>query len=192
MPGILGKKIGMARMHQTDGKVVPVTIISCVPNKVAQVKTSEKDGYNALVLGCQDRKHPTKTKKFYAMKEFSYEGTEKNKGDEITLAELPEGTMVAVSGVTRGKGFQGVMKRHNFHGMCASHGAHKVHRAGGSIGAGSLPGRVWKNKKMAGHMGSERQTLKNRLVVKVDTDKNLLAVKGPVPGSRGTFIELVW
>lgn len=181
----------MARLHQDDGRVIPVTVIECSPNTVTQIKTTENDGYPALVLGFDERKRPTKTKKFYFSREVTPFTEEKQKGDKVTVEILEEGQTVDVTGITKGKGFQGVMRRWGFGGAPASHG-HKFHRSTGSVGACAQPGRVVPGKKMAGHMGTDQQTLKARPVIKVDANKNLVAVKGAVPGQRGTYIKLSW
>ncbi len=181
----------MARIHQDDGRVIPVTVIDCTPNTVVQVKDTDKEGYPALVLGFDERKKPTKNKKFYFIREITPFAEEKKIGDKITVDVLEEGTEVDVTGITKGKGFQGVMRRWGFHGAPASHG-HIRHRSTGSVGACAAPARVTKGKKMAGHMGTDQQTLKNRPVMKVDSAKNLVAVKGSVPGQCGTYIKLSW
>lgn len=190
MPGILGKKVGMSRYHSEDGKVIPVTVIACEPNTVAQVKVADKDGHDALVLGMGERKN-AKCKKHYCMKEFDFGETDKKRGDKVDLSEVEEGTMITVSGVTRGRGFSGVMKRWGFGGQPATHG-HPSNRKPGSIGGCAQPGRVLPGKKMAGRFGTDRQTLKNKLVVKVDADNNMIAIKGPVPGAKGSILELKW
>jgi len=188
MSGILGKKLGMTRVFQDDGCVIPITLVECEPNEVVQVKTVEKDGYPAVVLGFAARKKPSKTKKFYHTKEFKItEGDTFNKGDKVTLDLFKEIGEVEVTGISKGKGFQGVMKRHNFHGGPGSHGSLQ-HREGGSIGARAKPGRVEKGKKMAGHMGLGSITRRNIKVSYLDPEKNLIGLKGPVPGPIGSLV----
>jgi len=191
MTGIIGKKIGMTRLIEDDGKIIPVTVVECQPNEIAQVKTKEKDGYSAIVLGYSKLQKPSKTKKFQRTREVKItqedEATLK-KGDQITLDILKEITDVEVISVSKGKGFQGTVKRHNFTRGPMSHGSH-FHREPGSIGARAKPGRVCKGKRMAGRMGSDNMTIKTK-VVKTDTSKNLLCLKGPVPGSNGSLITI--
>ena len=181
----------MARIHQDDGRVIPVTVIDCTPNTVVQVKTQEKEGYPALVLGFDEHKKPTKNKKFYFIREITPFAEEKKIGDKINADVLKEGQEVDVTGVTKGKGMQGVMRRWGFHGAPASHG-HIRHRSTVSVGAGANPARIWPGKKMPGVMGTDQQTIKARPIIKVDSTKNLIAVKGSVPGQCGTYIKLSW
>lgn len=188
MAGILGKKLGMTRVFQDDGCVIPMTVVECEPNIVVQVKTPEKDGYPAVVLGFDALSKPTKTKKFNHLKEFTItEGETFNKGDKITVESLKDTELVTVTGVTKGKGFQGVMRRHNFQGAPASHGA-VDHREPGSIGARAKPGRVEKGKKLPGHMGTMTLTKRDIKVVYLDKEKNLVGLKGPIPGPIGTLV----
>jgi len=188
MSGIIGKKIGMTRLIQDDGRVIPITVIHCEPNEVTQIKTVEKDGYPAIVLGFSKLKKPTKTKKFAHLKEFRISADETfNKGDAITCESLKDVELVTVMGVSKGKGFQGVIKRHNFACGPMSHGSHH-HREPGSIGARAKPGRVEKGKKLPGHMGTGQITLNKVKVAYLDTEKNLVGLKGAVPGSKGGLI----
>lgn len=188
MSGIIGKKIGMTRLIQDDGRVIPITVIHCEPNEVAQVKTAEKDGYPAIVLGFSKLKKPTKTKKFAHLKEFRITAEETyNKGDMVTCESLKDVKEVTVMGVSKGKGFQGVIKRHNFSRGPMSHGSHH-HREPGSIGARAKPGRVEKGKKLPGHMGTGQITLNKVKVAYLDAEKNLVGLKGAVPGARGGVI----
>lgn len=188
MSGILGKKIGMTRVIQDDGCVIPITVVKCDPNIVIQIKTTEKDGYPAVVLGFSQAKKPTKNKKFYHIKEFKVkEEKEYKKGDKITLEILKDREKVTVIGVSKGKGFQGVIKRHHFSRGPETHGSHQ-HRESGSIGARAKPGRVHKGKKMAGRMGGETVTLKNVPIVHLDITKNVVGLKGPIPGSIGSLV----
>lgn len=192
MPGLLGRKLGMTRIFQDDGSVIPVTLISCPPSTVTQVKTVVTDGYPAIVLGFDALKKPRKTKKYRALREFRVEKPEEYKqGDQITVEKLKEVKDVLVSGISKGKGFAGFMKRHHFAGGPGSHGSH-AKREPGSIGARSKPGRIHKGKKMAGHMGFERVTLKHVPLMDVNPEKNLLAVKGQVPGPKGGLIEIIY
>lgn len=190
MPGILGKKVGMTRTFQDDGRVIPVTVLSCPPSQVVGIKTSEKDGYPAIVLGFEALKKPRKSKKFRHLKEFRVEDVSKFKaGDSVTVEQFKDVKEVTVTGTSKGKGFAGFIKRHHFSSGPGSHGSH-FKREPGSIGARSKPGRVIKGKKMAGHMGFETVTMNHIPLIEVDTEKNLLVVKGPVPGPRGAVITV--
>ena len=191
MQGILGRKLGMTRIFQDDGRVIPVTLVHCPPSTVAQVKTVDHDGYPAIVLGFEALKKPKKTKKFRFMREFKVVKPEDYKvGDSVTVAALKETKQVAVSAVSKGKGFAGFIKRHHFSSGPGSHGSHS-HREPGSIGARAKPGRVIKGKRMAGHMGYQRVTVKNIPVITVDAEKNLLVIKGQVPGPKGGLVEVM-
>jgi len=190
MSGILGKKLGMTRLLQDDGRVIPITVVQCEPNEVAQVKTVEKDGYPAIVLGFSKLKKPTKTKKFYHLREFKIAETEAanyKKGDAVTLESLKDVQIVKVTSVGKGKGFQGVVKKFHFRGGRASHGSH-AHREPGSIGCRAKPGRVEKGKKLPGRMGGNQLTLRNIPVVLLQPEKNIICLKGPVPGPNGTLV----
>lgn len=188
MPGILGKKLGMTRMFQDDGRVIPVTVLSCTPSTVTQVKTSEKDGYPAIVLGFEALKKPRKTKKYRFLREFKVEKPEEYKiGDAVTVDAFKEVKMVTISGTSKGKGFAGFMKRHHFHGGPGGHGSH-FKREPGSVGARAKPGRIIKGKRMAGHMGMDRVTLRDVPLMEIDSERNYLVVKGQVPGPRGGLI----
>ncbi|MFA6024177.1 MAG: 50S ribosomal protein L3 [Candidatus Gracilibacteria bacterium] len=187
MSGILGKKIGMTRLIQDDGRVIPLTVIECQPNTVVQVKTVEKDGYPAVVLGFDALKKPTKNRKFKTVREFRIEETDPLKiGDEVNLEGFEIGAMTKVTGTSKGKGFQGVVKRHHFRGGRRTHGSH-FKREPGSIGARARPGKVHKGKRMAGHMGSDRITEMKEIVF-VDIAKNLIGLKGQVAGSNGSLV----
>lgn len=191
MPGIVGKKIGMTRVIQEDGAVVPVTVISVPDATVTSVKTVDKDGYDAVVLGCEALKKPTKTKKFRILKEFSFdESPEQDSTVDISI--LSEVAEVSVTAKTKGRGFSGAIKRHNFRRQPASHGhagkAKKGKRRTGSVGACAKPGRIKKGKKMPGHYGFETQTRHKVPVVKVDTANKLLAIKGAIPGPKGNTV----
>jgi large subunit ribosomal protein L3 len=190
MPGILGKKIGMTRIFQDDGRVIPITVVECEPNEVTQVKTVEKDGYPAIVLGFSKLKKAKKTKKFYHVREFKIETEEEfKKGDKVSLENLKEVEELKVTGISKGKGFQGVIKRYNFSRGPETHGSHH-HRKPGSIGACAKPGRVHKGKKLPGHMGTDRVTLRSVKVAYLDTEKNLIGLKGPIPGPNGSLVIL--
>lgn len=198
--GLIGRKAGMTRIFQDDGVSVPVTVIAVEPNKVTQVKTQEKDGYRALQVTTGSRKASRVTKQMaghYAragveagrgLWEFRLsddEGTEVEVGAEMKVDMFEVGQSVDVTGTSIGKGFAGVIKRYNFAMQDATHGNSISHRAPGSIGQCQTPGRVFKGKKMAGHMGSVRRSMQNLEIVRVDTERNLLLVKGAVPGSKG-------
>ena len=200
MAGIIGKKIGMTSVYSAEGKNLPCTLIEASPCVVTQIKTEEKDGYNAVQLGYGERKdkHTTNALKGHFKKagvspkrklvEFS--GFEdKNLGDSVTVEIFEEGEFVDVVGTSKGKGFQGVVKRHGFHGVGdATHGQHNRLRAPGSIGAASYPARVFKGMKMGGRTGSDRVKQGNLQVLKVLADKNILVVKGSVPGAKGSYV----
>jgi len=198
--GILGRKLGMTQVFTADGKMVPVTIVEAGPCRVVQVKTLEKDGYEAVKIGFQEVKKEKKVNKpmagvfkksgskpYRVLKEFPM--GDLKVGDFITVEIFAKGDNVSVTGVSKGKGFQGVIKRHHFAGGPASHGS-MFYRAPGSIGASSFPSRVWKNQGLPGHMGSERVTVKNLTIVDVKPDQNILIIKGAVPGTSGTCVEI--
>lgn len=206
MPFLLGKKIGMTQVYDESGNLLPVTVIQAGPCTVMQIKTVQTDGYNALQLGYDDlkaskrkkpqihhaRKADTQPKKFVReMRLPSDTGTEYKVGDNITVSDFSEVKFVDVIGTTKGKGFAGVMKRHGFRGFPASHGTERKHRAAGSIasfaGDAGHGGNLKKGKKMAGHMGHDRVTSKNHKVVAVEQEKDLLVIKGNVPGPAGGF-----
>ncbi len=201
MSGIIGKKIGMTSIYDVNGKNIPCTVIEAGPCVITQVKTPETDGYNALQLGFEDQKesrinkpsmgHFKKAgalpkKKLVEFRDF--EG-EHNLGDSITVDIFVEGEFVDVAGTSKGKGFQGVVKRHNFRGVGdATHGQHNRMRAPGSIGAASYPARVFKGMRMAGQMGNKRVKTTNLEVMKVFPAKNLLVVKGAIPGPKNSYV----
>ena len=201
--GIVGRKAGMTRIFNDDGVSVPVTVISVDPNRVTQVKSVENDGYRALQVTTGERKASRVTKAMaglYAkagteagrgLWEFRLgddEGAEIEVGGEIKVDIFEAGQNVDVIGTTIGKGFAGVIKRYNFHMQDATHGNSISHRAPGSIGQCQTPGRVFKGKKMSGHMGNARRTAQNLEVVRVDAERSLLMVKGAVPGSKGSDV----
>lgn len=199
MVSILGKKLGMTQVYAEDGRAYPVTVIEAGPCCVVQVKTIENDGYEAVKVGFLEAKEKRVNKpqagvfkkagvKLYRIaKELSIGGLKV--GEFVTVEKFARGDKVDVSGISKGKGFQGVMKRHNFSGGPGSHGS-MFNRAPGSIGASSYPSRVWKNQKMPGHMGSERVTVKNLEIVDVKVEQNLMLIRGAVPGGVGTLIEI--
>jgi large subunit ribosomal protein L3 len=195
MSGIIGKKLGMTQIFDEAGAVVPVTVIEAGPCPVVQVRSAAKDGHTAVQLGFgrQKDKRASKAEKGHALKagldaapavlkEFRFDADAPEVGATFTVDGFEKGGRVKVTGVTKGRGFAGVMKRHGFAGGRASHGATRIHRAPGSIGAGTNPSRVIKGKRMPGHMGDEQQTVRNLLVAKVDAERNLLYVRGAVPG----------
>jgi len=189
MKGILGKKLGMTRVIQDDGRVIPITVVECEPNVITQIKTAEKDGYPAIVLGFMQLPHPKKTKKFRFLREFrTNQGEEYKKGDMVTVEIFNEGEKVVITGKSKGKGFQGVVKRYKMAGGPGSHGSH-FKREPGSVGARAKPGRIHRGKHMAGHMGSETVTSRTS-VIYLDKSKNLLGLKGPLPGSINSFVTI--
>lgn len=187
MTGILGKKLGMTRVIQDDGSVIPITVVQCEPNTVTQIKTTEKDGYPAVVLGFAELKKPTKTRKFSHLKEFKVENTELKKGDKVTVESFEEGELVKVTGVSKGKGFQGVIKRYNFGRGPMSHGSHH-HREPGSVGGCAKPGKIQRGKKLPGRMGTDTVTLRGMKIALIDKKNNLLGIKGPLPGANKSLI----
>ncbi|WP_237060417.1 50S ribosomal protein L3 [Microbulbifer sediminum] len=197
--GIVGRKSGMTRIFTEDGASIPVTVIEVAPNRVTQVKTVDADGYAAVQVTVGNRKasrvskpqagHFAKanTEAGSRLFELRTDGSDETFeiGSEITVSGFEAGQMIDVTGTSKGKGFQGGVKRWNFRTQDATHGNSLSHRAPGSIGQCQTPGRVWKGKKMAGHMGAERVTVQNLEVVRVDAERNLLLVKGAVPGAPG-------
>ena len=184
MKGILGRKVGMTSVFTKDGKLIPVTVVEVLPNKVMQVKTTEKDGYNAIQLGAIDKKANTTPKRF--LKEIrDYEGSY-NIGDEITADLFTVGEIVDVTGTTKGKGFAGVIKRHNQSRGPMGHGSH-YHRRPGSLGT-MLPKRVLKGKKLAGHMGVETVTIQNLEIIETNTNENYILISGNVPGAKNSIV----
>ena len=193
MKFILGKKIGMSQSFGEKGKAVPVTWIEAGPCFVLQVKDVKKDGYEAIQVGFEKKKKnikkTEKEKEYRYLKEFQ-EDVEKCKvGDEINVSVLKEGDKVKISGISKAKGFQGVVKRWGFHGSPKTHGTKHTLRKPGSIGSTDAA-RVFKGRKMAGRMGGGRITVKNLEIIKIDKEKNLIAVCGAVPGRRGTLLEI--
>jgi large subunit ribosomal protein L3 len=198
--GILGKKIGMSQLFQEDGRFVPITVLQAGPCYVLQVKTQEKDGYSAVQLGFEDRREKntpkpdivraqkaSTTPKRFIREVLCTDTPPLQPGQSLGAEVFADAKRVDITGVSKGKGFQGPMKRWGFAGGPDTHGSTR-HRAPGSIGSNTDPARVWKGKRMAGHMGMERVTVQNLKVVKVDTQRNLLMVKGAVPGVEGSYV----
>ena len=196
--GIVGIKQGMTRIFTEDGQSVPVTVIQAGPNRITQIKTSDSDGYHAVQVTYGETKlskvtnpaagHFKKANVDAGRKLIEFvtsADTDLEIGGSLTLESFVEGQLVDVTGQSKGKGFQGVIKRHNFSMQDATHGNSLSHRAPGSIGQCQTPGRVWKGKKMAGHMGAERVTTQSLQIVRVDQENNVLLVKGAVPGPAG-------
>ena len=199
--GIIGKKIGMTQIFDETGRVIPVTIVAAGPCVVAQKKTAEKDGYDAVQLGYADvkEKHLTKPEKGHFdkagvapkkyLKEFRLDDCSAlNVGDFVSVDTFAAGDMVDVTGTSKGHGFTGSIKRWNHHTLMATHGVGPIHREVGSMGANSSPSRVFKNKKMAGQYGNEQVTVLNLKVVKIDSEKNILAIKGAIPGAKNGIV----
>jgi len=203
MFGLIGKKIAMTQIFDQQGKVVPVTVLQIGPCTVVQKKTVESDGYNAVQLGFQEipERKVTKpvlghfknhnSKAFRFLKEFRIEEiSDFTEGQVISIDAFQENEIVNVIGTSKGRGYAGVMKRHNFRGFEQSHGVHESFRGGGSIGQCAQPSRVLKGVRMAGHMGVDRITVKNLKIVKIDLERNLMMVKGAVPGHRNSIVFL--
>src|ERR1700741_1694961 len=203
MSGIIGKKIGMTSFFGANGKYIPCTVIEAGPCVVTQVKTNEKDGYEALQLSFDEKKekHTSNAMKAHFAKakttpkrklvEFRHFEESKNLGDVITVEAFAEGDFVDVVGTSKGKGFQGVVKRHGFSGVGhanKSHGQHDRERAPGSLGASSDPSRVLKGVRMAGRMGGNRKKIQNLEIVKIMPEKNVILIKGSVPGAKGSYV----
>ncbi len=203
MSGLIGRKIGMTSLFDANGKNIPCTVVEAGPCVVTQVRTEEVDGYNAVQLGFDDKKEKQTTKALQG--HFSKAGTSAKKkviefqgyeqeykvGDTLTVEVFREGEFVDVAGVSKGKGFQGVVKRHGFKGVGqATHGQHNRLRAPGSIGASSYPSRVFKGMRMAGRMGGSKVKVQNLRVLKVVPEKNLLIIKGAIPGHKNSYITI--
>lgn len=190
---ILAKKEKMTQFFNEDGSVVPVTLISAGPIVAVQIKTKEKDGYDAIQFGFEEKKKGKKNKKtFRYLREFSAQGESASGwkiGDIIDVSIFEKGDKITVSGISKSKGFQGVVKRHGFHGGPRTHGQKHSEREPGSIGA-TGPQRVFKGTKMAGRMGGDRTTIKNLKVIKIDKENNHLLISGAVPGRKGTLLEI--
>ena len=205
MSGLIGKKIGMTSIYDASGKVVPCTVIEAGPCVVTQVKTVEKDGYSAIQLAYDEKKEKNTTKSLKGhfekagttpkkiLREFTRfeEGHQKSLGDVLDVSVFEEGEFVDVSGTSKGKGFQGVVKRHHFRGVGdATHGQHNRLRAPGSMGASSYPSRVFKGMRMAGQMGNAKVKVINLQIIKIVKEKNMLLIKGSVPGANGSYLKV--
>ena len=203
MIGLIATKEGMTRLFQEDGKSLPVSVLKVDTNFVSQIKTKETDGYNSVQLSTQDQKEKNQTKskighfnknsislkkylKEFKIEDDDLEGLELGKEFDVKIFE--EGQLVDVSGISKGKGFAGTVKRWNFATQDATHGNSLAHRKPGSIGQCQTPGRVWKGKKMAGHMGNVKKTVQNLKIVKVDEENSLLLVQGAIPGFNGSSV----
>ena len=203
LSGFYGVKMGMMRVFDKAGNHTPVTVIKLIPNFVTQVKTLNKDGYEAYQIGYGEKREKLLTKpikgllakakveknltRFAEVKAQNADST--HQGLEVSLDDFPPATFVDVMGVSKGKGFQGVIKRWNFSQGPRSHGS-KFHRTGGAIGNRATPGRVWKNKKMPGHLGGARKTVQNLQIVEVNREKGYLLIKGSVPGAKNSFVRI--
>ena len=195
--GLIGRKVGVTQVFQADGTMVAVSVLAIQPNTVTRLRTDERDGYTAVQLGTEESKRLTKPEagqlkdlpKVATIREFRVDSVDGYEvGQTVALGDLfADGDFVDVTGVSKGKSFAGVIKRHNFHRGPKTHGSDH-HRAPGSIGPGTTPGRVYKGLRMAGHMGAETATIKKLRVVRADGDRNLLLVKGSLPGARGALI----
>jgi large subunit ribosomal protein L3 len=202
MPGIIGRKVGMTSIYSAEGKAMPCTVIEAGPCVVTQVKTVDKDGYEAVQLGFGERKdkntpnalkgHFKKANTTPKSKLAEFKGFEAlNLGDVVKVDVFADGEFVDVVGTSKGKGFQGVVRRHNFAGVGqATHGQHNRLRAPGAIGACSYPARVFKGMKMGGQMGNKRVMMENLQILKVLADKNLIVVKGSIPGAKGSTVTI--
>ena len=203
---ILGKKLGMTRIFLDQGYDYPVTVIQAGPCTVSQLKTLKNDGYNAIQIGYEETSEKKLNKKAQLghfkskkisitkhLREFRLDSSQKDsykEGDVIDVGLFSEGDIIDISGISKGKGFAGHMKRHGFSGGRASHGKNSVMRKAGSVGAGTSPGRIWKGTRMAGRMGNEKVTIKNQEILRIDKDNNLILVKGSVPGSKNGLLYI--
>ena len=203
LPFIIGTKIGMTQIYSSNGTVYPVSVIQAGPCIVTQVKTDKKDGYNSVQLGYLDQKESKTNKSLLGhykkggsspkkhLKEFRYnESPDIKLGKEVVLNQFNIGDLLNVTGTSKGKGFAGHMKRHNFSGGRASHGKNSVMRKAGSVGAGTSPGKVWKGTRMAGRMGGDKISIKNLELIKVDEDRQLLFISGSIPGPNKNIIYI--
>ncbi len=204
MSGIIGKKVGMTSVYSAEGKNVPCTVIEAGPCVVTQVKTVEKDGYSAVQLAYDDKteKHTSSpllghfkkagvTPKRKLAEFRDWEGRELNLGDAVTVEDFIDGDWLDITGISKGKGFQGVVKRHGFGGVGGqTHGQHNRQRKPGSLGASSYPSRVFKGKKLPGQTGGDRVTVTNLKILKIIPENNLLLVKGSIPGAKGSYLVI--
>jgi large subunit ribosomal protein L3 len=199
--GLLGRKLGMTQVYGENGKLIPVTVVEAGPCRIVQIKTKQIDGYRAVQLSFVPKKERRTNEPIkghfkkanvppaYHLREFPTDGQDVAVGETVTAGSLTKGEVVSVSGTSKGKGFAGVMKRHHFAGGPATHGS-MFHRQPGSIGASSFPSRVWKNKRLPGHMGAERVTVQGIEVVEIYQDENLLFLRGAIPGPTGAIVEI--
>jgi large subunit ribosomal protein L3 len=194
--GLIGRKVGMTQIFQDDGTMIPVSVLAIEPNTVTRLRTTDRDGYTAVQLGAEPAKRLTRPEagqlkglpKLATIREFRVESVDGFEiGQQLGVDLFASGELVDVSGVSKGKGFSGQIKRHHFRRGPKTHGSDH-HREPGSIGPGTTPGRVYKGLRMAGHMGDERATVKKLRVVRADAERNLLLVRGAVPGARGTLL----
>jgi large subunit ribosomal protein L3 len=198
--GLLGRKCGMTRIFDKDGKTIPISVVAIEPNYVTQIKTVETDGYQAIQVTtgtCKDKHMPKAIaghlaaakvatgKKFLEFRLFGAEKTDLTLGAMLTVTRFKDGEKIDITGYSKGKGYAGVMKKHNFSGLRASHGVSISHRAPGSIGQNQSPGRVFKGKKMAGRLGNTKVTVHNLEIIRVDEKRNVLLIKGAIPGAPG-------
>lgn len=202
MKGLIGKKVGMTQLFDDAGNLIPVTLIEAGPCYVTQIRSDEKDGYSAVQLGFGEVHskrltggqlgHLTANKipPLRFLREFRLKSPDLSVGDKVTVEAFALGERIDVIGVSKGKGFAGVVKRHHFHGMDATHGTSDRNRAPGSNSSGTTPGRVYRGSRRAGHMGSERVTAQHLRVVLVDADRNLIGINGAVPGAKGSLVVL--
>ena len=197
--GMIGKKVGMTRIFAEDGSVIPVTAIEAGPCTVTQIKTRDKEGYDAIQLGFEESKRLNKPEKghlkntgaFRHLREFvAGDVSSIELGQKVTVEMFQAGEKVDIVGTSKGRGFAGVVKRHGFAGGPKTHGQKDRHRAPGSVGGGTDPGKTFKGQRMAGHMGNERVTIKRLEVVKTNPDRNLILIKGAVPGARNSLLLL--
>lgn len=202
--GLLGKKCGMTRVYTEEGASIPVTVIEVLPNRVTQIKTIENDGYNAIQVTAGDRKRANLSKAEaghfakagvepgWELLEFRIEDPKKigemNLGSEIKVDHFAVGQYVDVTGTSKGKGYAGVIKRHHFRSQDATHGNSLSHRAPGSIGQRQSPGKVFKGKKMSGHLGDVKRTILSQEIIRIDTERNLVLIRGAVPGSPKSYV----
>jgi large subunit ribosomal protein L3 len=194
--GLIGRKVGMTSIFAEDGTMVPVSVVAIPPNTVTRLRTSERDGYTAVQLGSEESRKLTKPEagqlkdlpKLATIREFRVDSVDDYEvGQTLSVELFAAGELVDVTGVSKGRGFAGTVKRHNFSRGPKTHGSDN-YRKPGSIGPGTTPGRVYKGLRMAGHMGNDRTTVKKLRVVRADAERNLLLVRGAVPGSRGTLV----
>jgi large subunit ribosomal protein L3 len=201
LKGIIGKKLGMTQVFGESGNVVPITVIEAGPCAIVQIKTREKEGYNALQLGFTNKKphrvnrpltghfHKSGTGPYYVLKEFPVDEIgEYTVGQEITLENFKVGDFVDVIGTSKGRGFAGVIKRHGFRGSPGSHGTHEYFRHGGSVGSAAYPSRTFKGLRMPGHFGNSRVTVQNLTIADIKPERNLLLIKGAVPGATNSIV----